>query len=131
MTGGTSTSCVGGSPANRREACTPPRSLGVLESIRGRERDGLRVVSIGAAEGIRTPDPRITNAVLYQLSYRGIVAHVARFAPSGKSPLPKATGRMFKPAGTALAAWETAETVSADSAPIGPKSCQTATARPA
>jgi|HubBroStandDraft_6_1064221.scaffolds.fasta_scaffold117836_2 hypothetical protein len=28
----------------------------------------------GAAEGIRTPDPRITNAVLYQLSYRGIPA---------------------------------------------------------
>jgi hypothetical protein len=27
--------------------------------------------NIGAAEGIRTPDPRITNAVLYQLSYRG------------------------------------------------------------
>ncbi len=27
---------------------------------------------IGAAEGIRTPDPRITNALLYQLSYRGI-----------------------------------------------------------
>jgi hypothetical protein len=27
----------------------------------------------GAAEGIRTPDPRITNAVLYQLSYRGIL----------------------------------------------------------
>ena len=26
---------------------------------------------IGAAEGIRTPDPRITNALLYQLSYRG------------------------------------------------------------
>ena len=26
----------------------------------------------GAAEGIRTPDPRITNAVLYQLSYRGL-----------------------------------------------------------
>ena len=25
----------------------------------------------GAAEGIRTPDPRITNAVLYRLSYRG------------------------------------------------------------
>ena len=25
----------------------------------------------GAAEGIRTPDPRITNAMLYQLSYRG------------------------------------------------------------
>jgi 4-amino-4-deoxy-L-arabinose transferase-like glycosyltransferase len=32
----------------------------------------------GAAEGIRTPDPRITNAVLYRLSYRGnatILAH--------------------------------------------------------
>ena len=27
---------------------------------------------IGAAEGIRTPDPRITNAVLYRLSYRGV-----------------------------------------------------------
>ena len=25
----------------------------------------------GAAEGIRTPDPRITNAVLYRLSYSG------------------------------------------------------------
>ena len=28
----------------------------------------------GAAEGIRTPDPRITNALLYQLSYRGAPA---------------------------------------------------------
>ena len=26
----------------------------------------------GAAEGIRTPDPRITNALLYRLSYRGV-----------------------------------------------------------
>ena len=26
---------------------------------------------LGAAEGIRTPDPRITNAVLYRLSYSG------------------------------------------------------------
>ena len=25
----------------------------------------------GAAEGNRTPDPRITNALLYHLSYRG------------------------------------------------------------
>jgi|HubBroStandDraft_6_1064221.scaffolds.fasta_scaffold185655_4 hypothetical protein len=25
----------------------------------------------GAAKGTRTPDPRITNALLYQLSYRG------------------------------------------------------------
>ena len=29
---------------------------------------------IGAAEGTRTPDPRITNAMLYQLSYCGAVA---------------------------------------------------------
>ena len=28
---------------------------------------------IGAAEGTRTPDPRITNAMLYQLSYCGTV----------------------------------------------------------
>ncbi len=28
----------------------------------------------GAAEGIRTPDPIITNDVLYQLSYSGTVA---------------------------------------------------------
>jgi hypothetical protein len=33
----------------------------------------------GAAEGIRTPDPRITNALLYQLSYRGVDGDVARF----------------------------------------------------
>jgi hypothetical protein len=26
----------------------------------------------GAAEGTRTPDPRITNAMLYRLSYRGV-----------------------------------------------------------
>ena len=35
------------------------------------------VMENGAAEGIRTPDPRITNAVLYQLSYRG--------APGGRT----------------------------------------------
>jgi hypothetical protein len=29
------------------------------------------VVIIGAGEEIRTPDPRITNALLYQLSYAG------------------------------------------------------------
>ncbi len=28
----------------------------------------------GAAEGTRTPDPIITNDVLYQLSYCGVVA---------------------------------------------------------
>jgi hypothetical protein len=30
-----------------------------------------KLVFIGAAERIRTSDPRITNAVLYRLSYRG------------------------------------------------------------
>ncbi len=42
-------------------------------------------MEIGAAEGTRTPDPIITNDVLYQLSYSG---HCARLAPSlclGKS----------------------------------------------
>lgn len=29
----------------------------------------------GAAEGTRTPDPIITNDVLYQLSYSGTVGH--------------------------------------------------------
>ncbi len=32
---------------------------------------GQILENAGAAEGIRTPDPRITNAVLYRLSYRG------------------------------------------------------------
>ena len=38
----------------------PLRSLGFLEKD-------------GAAEGTRTPDPIITNDVLYQLSYSGLV----------------------------------------------------------
>ena len=33
---------------------------------------GLGKFETGAAEGTRTPDPRFTKAVLYQLSYRGI-----------------------------------------------------------
>jgi hypothetical protein len=49
---------------------------------------GLHKLDNGAAEGIRTPDPRITNALLYQLSYRGIGADVARFAAPGKGHLP-------------------------------------------
>jgi hypothetical protein len=36
---------------------------------------------VGAAEGIRTPDPRITNALLYQLSYRGVPAIGALVIP--------------------------------------------------
>ena len=31
----------------------------------------------GAAEGTRTPDPRITNALLYQLSYSGGAVPIA------------------------------------------------------
>ena len=30
----------------------------------------------GAAEVIRTPDPRITNALLYRLSYSGVITPV-------------------------------------------------------
>ena len=37
----------------------------------------------GAAEGTRTPDPIITNDVLYHLSYSGVVA-------GGLSPLLRA-----------------------------------------
>src|SRR5579864_104242 len=38
----------------------------------------------GAAEGIRTPDPRITNAVLYRLSYRGTPVEYRRSNTQGK-----------------------------------------------
>ena len=31
----------------------------------------LDILNVGAARGIRTPDPVITNDVLYQLSYCG------------------------------------------------------------
>ncbi|MEY3004544.1 MAG: hypothetical protein RLZZ491_1720, partial [Pseudomonadota bacterium] len=34
----------------------------------------------GADEGTRTPDPRITNALLYQLSYIGTGALITRRA---------------------------------------------------
>jgi hypothetical protein len=34
---------------------------------------------VGAAERIRTSDPRITNALLYRLSYRGKVLMLLRF----------------------------------------------------
>ena len=35
-----------------------------------------KVSKCGAARGIRTPDPVITNDVLYQLSYCGILTKV-------------------------------------------------------
>ena len=46
-------------PENKRSQAS--RFLNVL-SLFGKD---------GAAEEIRTPDPRITNALLYQLSYSG------------------------------------------------------------
>jgi hypothetical protein len=51
-----------------------PTDQGVSGAIAGAD-DTLQkhqvIEFVGAAEGIRTPDPRITNAVLYRLSYRG------------------------------------------------------------
>ena len=44
----------------------------------------------GAAEGTRTPDPIITNDVLYQLSYSGL--HPARKGPGATLPLAGETG---------------------------------------
>jgi hypothetical protein len=49
-------------------------ALAVNPGSHGHLRHGIAppdIDEIGAAEGIRTPDPRITNALLYQLSYRG------------------------------------------------------------
>src|SRR5712675_140292 len=57
----------------------------------------------GAARGIRTPDPRITNAVLYRLSYCGVKC--ASLIPGGgwigkqggqrrNSALPPLAGRL-------------------------------------
>ena len=37
----------------------------------------------GAGEGTRTPDPIITNDVLYQLSYTGTVQRVAPLRSGG------------------------------------------------
>ena len=37
----------------------------------------------GAAEGIRTPDPIITNDVLYQLSYSGPILGLLAFHCGG------------------------------------------------
>lgn len=51
----------------------------------------------GAAEGIRTPDPRITNALLYQLSYRGTRAlyygEDGRFSRVRRNASPRAPHR--------------------------------------
>ena len=39
----------------------------------GPRRRVFSLKKIGAAKRIRTPDPRITNALLYQLSYCGVL----------------------------------------------------------
>ena len=45
-----------------------------------------RFLKLGAGEGNRTPDPRITNALLYQLSYPGIeFASLTATAPDLKA----------------------------------------------
>ncbi len=41
---------------------------------------------IGAAKRIRTPDPRITNALLYQLSYCGFAVPKGRHSNPGSHP---------------------------------------------
>ena len=48
----------------------------------------------GAAEGIRTPDPRITNALLYQLSYRGTPAEITRDSLSRQPLVAADSGRI-------------------------------------
>src|SRR5579863_7430402 len=53
---------------------------GIKAKVRGRLNESGR---IGAAKRIRTPDPRITNALLYQLSYCGDCPKGAAFYPVG------------------------------------------------
>ena len=64
--------------------------------------------SNGAAEGIRTPDPRITNALLYQLSYRGTRAlyygEDGRFSRVRRNASPR--GRAGGQSGAAGVGWD-------------------------
>jgi hypothetical protein len=50
----------------------------------------------GAAEGTRTPDPLITNEVLYQLSYRGdfrrLIVACGQNRKNGRSQIPTHNG---------------------------------------
>ena len=52
-------------------AAGPPCESGSSHSMASTKADGLGW-SNGGAEEIRTPDPRVANAMLYQLSYRPI-----------------------------------------------------------
>ncbi len=47
----------------------------------------------GAAEGTRTPDPIITNDVLYQLSYSGILPALRIQVQGGLGKMENASGR--------------------------------------
>jgi hypothetical protein len=55
-------------PVNIRVSKTA-QSLAKIEVVTNSEQ--VRYRKVGAARGIRTPDLRITNAMLYQLSYCG------------------------------------------------------------
>ena len=46
--------------------------LALTSCFNGDFHDEFKAEAHGAARGIRTPDPLITNEVLYQLSYCGI-----------------------------------------------------------
>lgn len=49
----------------------------------------------GAARGIRTPDPIITNDVLYQLSYCGVCVERRGFLLSARAAFFKRPDRIF------------------------------------
>ncbi len=55
------------------QLCSPPCSPLALSNDKAEAIQWLKE-GLGAAEGTRTPDPIITNDVLYQLSYSGLVA---------------------------------------------------------
>ena len=48
----------------------------------------MSLVFTGAGERSRTPDLRITNALLYLLSYTGTSGALSNFAGVGSRPLP-------------------------------------------
>src|ERR671912_2707606 len=73
----------------RSHTCNMPRRQPASNPLNSKEGDG-------AARGIRTPDPLITNEVLYQLSYCGIanvtireVALLPPRLPVGKAERPE------------------------------------------
>jgi hypothetical protein len=81
--------------------CRRPRDLAGPASRFDSQSDGIRITAgglplfctndfleNGAARGIRTPDPVITNDVLYRLSYCGVRAfYLTRFLDANRYPL--------------------------------------------